>query len=159
MSEGPPKVLLVDDEAAITDGLAPFLQRSGFAVTTAADGDVALEECRTLRPDVVVCDVVMPTVDGREVVRRLRAQADWTPVILLTKVGESHERSAALEEGADDYLNKPFDPRSSWPASGPCCVGPRPASVPSLLRAGSSAATSSSTAWRAGCSVTAGRSP
>lgn len=111
MSEGPPKVLLVDDEAAITDGLAPFLQRSGFAVTTAADGDVALEECRTLRPDVVVCDVVMPTVDGREVVRRLRAQADWTPVILLTKVGESHERSAALEEGADDYLNKPFDPQ------------------------------------------------
>lgn len=107
----PPKVLLVDDEEAITAGLAPFLQRSGFAVTTAADGDEALARCAAERPDVVVCDVVMPTVDGREVVRRLRAQADWTPVILLTKVGESHERSAALEEGADDYLNKPFDPQ------------------------------------------------
>ncbi|MEI2730446.1 MAG: response regulator transcription factor [Dermatophilaceae bacterium] len=107
----PPRVLLVDDEEAITAGLAPFLHRSGFAVTTAADGDVALEICQTLRPDVVVCDVMMPTVDGREVVRRLRAGADWTPVILLTKIGESHERSAALEEGADDYLNKPFDPQ------------------------------------------------
>lgn len=107
----PPRVLLVDDEEAITASLAPYLQRSGLDVTTAADGDEALDLCRTLQPDLVVCDVLMPTVDGREVVRRLRAQADWTPVILLTKVGESHERSAALEEGADDYLNKPFDPQ------------------------------------------------
>lgn len=106
-----PHVLLVDDEEAIRAGLEPFLRRSGFAVTTAADGDEALTSCARLRPDVVVCDVVMPRVDGREVVRRLRAGGDWTPVILLTKVGESHERSAALEEGADDYLNKPFDPQ------------------------------------------------
>lgn len=108
---GPPLVLLVDDEEAITAGLAPFLGRSGFEVLTAADGREGLARCAAERPDVVVCDVVMPGVDGREVVRRLRAAADWTPVILLTRVGESHERSAALEEGADDYLNKPFDPQ------------------------------------------------
>ncbi len=105
------RVLLVDDEEAITTVLAPFLSRSGFAVATADDGHVALEMCRRERPDIVVCDVMMPTVDGREVVRRLRAEEDWTPVILLTKVGESQERSAALDEGADDYLNKPFDPQ------------------------------------------------
>ncbi len=106
-----PKVLLVDDEEAITTALEPFLRRCGYDVTVAADGDAALTACRQVRPDIVVCDVMMPTMDGREVVRRLRAGSDWTPVILLTKVGESHERSAALEEGADDYLNKPFDPQ------------------------------------------------
>lgn len=54
---------------------------------------------------------MMPVMDGRELVRRLRASGDRTPTILLTRVGESGERSAALEEGADDYLNKPFDPQ------------------------------------------------
>lgn len=107
----PQTVLLVDDESAITTSLAPFLVRSGFSVVTAADGIEALDACREHRPDIVVCDVMMPRLDGREVVRRLRAAEDWTPVVLLTKVGESHERSAALEEGADDYLNKPFDPQ------------------------------------------------
>jgi DNA-binding response OmpR family regulator len=53
----------------------------------------------------------MPVLDGREVLRRIRAEHDWLPVILLTRVGESFERAAALDEGADDYLNKPFDPQ------------------------------------------------
>lgn len=105
-----PRVLLVDDEEAIRDGLAPFLSRSGFDVSTAADGEEALGLLRAGGIDIVVCDIVMPHTDGREVVRRLRAAGDWTPVILLTQVGASFERSAALEEGADDYLNKPFDP-------------------------------------------------
>lgn len=104
-------MLLVDDEEAITAGLAPFLERSGFTVRVAVDGIDALEQCDAWRPAIVVCDVIMPRLDGRGVVRALRARQDWTPVILLTKVGESHERSAALEEGADDYLNKPFDPQ------------------------------------------------
>lgn len=111
MDDSSVSVLLVDDEEAITTSLGPFLQRSGFAVATAPDGVEALAACQRTRPDIVVCDVMMPRMDGREVVRRLRAASDWTPVILLTKVGESHERSAALEEGADDYLNKPFDPQ------------------------------------------------
>lgn len=106
-----PRLLLVDDESSITDSLAPFLSRSGFEVEVAIDGADALARFAARRPDVVVSDVMMPRVDGRELVRRLRGGDDWTPIILLTKVGESFERSAALEEGADDYLNKPFDPQ------------------------------------------------
>lgn len=105
------RVLLIDDDEAITAGLAPFLTRSGYEVQVAVDGVDALQACERWQPDILVCDVVMPRLDGRGVVRALRARSDWTPVILLTKVGASHERSAALEEGADDYLNKPFDPQ------------------------------------------------
>ncbi|MFT3798500.1 response regulator transcription factor [Microbacterium sp.] len=110
-SEALPRLLLVDDESSITDSLAPFLSRSGFEVRVAADGAQALDEVARWHPDIVVSDVVMPRVDGREVIRRLRAGGVTTPAILLTHVGESGERSAALEEGADDYLNKPFDPQ------------------------------------------------
>jgi len=104
------KILLVDDESAITDNLAPFLQRTGFSVEVAVDGQDALEKASHSAPDLIVSDVLMPRLDGREMLRRLRQAGDWTPVILLTQVGESSERAMALEEGADDYLNKPFDP-------------------------------------------------
>lgn len=107
---GKSKVLLVDDEQAITSNLAPFLERSGFVVMVAADGEEALRQVTSFGPDLIVLDVLMPRVDGREVLRRLRKAGDWTAVILLTQVGESTERAMALEEGADDYLNKPFDP-------------------------------------------------
>ena len=105
-----PKLLLVDDETAITDNLAPFLKRSGFDVTTAADGEQALKLVASFQPEIVILDVMMPKLDGREVLRRLRSAGNWTPIILLTQVGEATERAMALEEGADDYLNKPFDP-------------------------------------------------
>ena len=104
------KLLLVDDETAITDRLGPFLSRAGFEVRIAGDGEHALDEVRSFTPDLVVLDVLMPRLDGREVLRRLRQEGDWTPVILLTQVGESAERAMALMEGADDYINKPFDP-------------------------------------------------
>jgi DNA-binding response OmpR family regulator len=104
------KVLLVDDESAITDNLAPFLERAGFDVAVAVDGEDALEKAAGSAPDLIVSDVLMPRLDGREMLRRLRRADNWTPVILLTQVGESAERAMALEEGADDYLNKPFDP-------------------------------------------------
>lgn len=105
-----PGLLLVDDDEAITSALGAFLGRSGFDVRIAADGRAALEAVDAKVPDIVVCDVVMPHLDGREFVRRIRARELWLPIILLTHVGESWERSAALDEGADDYLNKPFDP-------------------------------------------------
>ncbi len=104
------KVLLVDDESAITANLAPFLERAGFAVAVAADGEEALRQVAGFAPDLVILDVLMPKLDGREVLRRLRRAGNWVPVILLTQVGESTERAMALMEGADDYLNKPFDP-------------------------------------------------
>jgi DNA-binding response OmpR family regulator len=105
-----PKVLLVDDEPAITANLAPLLERSGFSVITASNGEEALAQVTASMPNLIVMDVLMPKLNGRETLRQLRQANNWTPVILLTQVGESIERAMALEEGADDYLNKPFDP-------------------------------------------------
>jgi DNA-binding response OmpR family regulator len=104
-------ILLVDDEPAITDNLAPFLRRAGFAVVVAHTGEDALARLRAGDPDLVVLDVLLPGMDGRAVLRQVRAEHRQVPIILLTQVGESGERTMALEEGADDYLNKPFDPQ------------------------------------------------
>lgn len=102
-------VLLVDDEAIIRDNLGSLLERNGFEVARAADGEGALRHIRSFVPDVIVLDVMMPRMNGREVLRHLRDEDNWTPVILLTQVGDADERALALEEGADDYLNKPFN--------------------------------------------------
>ncbi len=104
------RVLLVDDENAITTNLAPFLERAGFDVAVAANGEDALRRVSNFNPELIIMDVLMPKLDGRETLRRLRQSGNWIPVILLTQVGEAAERAMALEEGADDYLNKPFDP-------------------------------------------------
>jgi len=106
-----PRILLVDDEPDITTNLASFLERSGFSTQTASDGQGALDAIHQQAPDLVVLDVLMPRLDGRETLRQLRRAGNWIPVILLTQVGESFERAMALEEGADDYLNNPFDPQ------------------------------------------------
>lgn len=104
------KILLADDEEAITSELGPFLERSGFEVVVARSGDETLRKVESFQPDLVVLDILMPGPNGREVCRRLRASGNWTPVIMLTQIGTSGERALSLEEGADDYLNKPFDP-------------------------------------------------
>jgi DNA-binding response OmpR family regulator len=103
-------LLVVDDDQGVQASLAAFLRRAGFEVSTASDGAEALALVDRLHPDLLVLDVLMPRVDGRETLRRLRQVGNWTPVILLTQVGEASERAMALEEGADDYINKPFDP-------------------------------------------------
>ena len=135
-----PVVILADDDEAITSNLAPFLDRAGFAVHVASDGETALELVERLDPDGCVLDVLMPGPDGREVLRRLRRAGRWLPVVLLTQVGESAERAIALDEGADDYLNKPFDPyellarlRAVLRRARP---GRRPLSASPTLRAG-----------------------
>jgi len=104
------RILLVDDEPSITENLAPILERSGFAVSTASNGEEAIEIIAAEEPELVVSDVLMPKMDGRELLRSLRKEDNWIPVILLTQVGEAFERAMALEEGADDYINKPFEP-------------------------------------------------
>jgi len=110
MNDSRARILLADDEQTITTNLTPFLERAGFAVTSVPDGQAALDRVASLAPDLLILDVLMPRMDGREVLRRLRQSGNWMPVILLTQVGEATERALALEEGADDYLNKPFDP-------------------------------------------------
>jgi len=109
-SDKRPRLLLVDDESAITEHLAPFLERMGYVVAVAEDGENALQQIKVFGPDLIVLDVLMPHLDGREVLRRLRQGGNWTPVILLTRVGSPAERAVALDEGADDYLGKPFEP-------------------------------------------------
>ncbi len=103
-------ILLADDDPTIADSLAPFLERAGFHVLVVSDGMTALDKAQAHHPELIILDVLMPRMDGRETLRRLRKLNIWTPTILLTKVGEASERALALEEGADDYLNKPFDP-------------------------------------------------
>ena len=105
-----PTILLADDDPTIADSLAPFLERAGFHVLVVSDGVNALEKAQAHHPELIILDVLMPRMDGRETLRRLRKANIWTPTILLTQVGEASERALALEEGADDYLNKPFDP-------------------------------------------------
>lgn len=107
---GPARILLVDDEVAITGNLAPLLERAGFNVMVAGDGEAALQQIVTFVPDLVVLDVIMPKLDGREVCRRLRAAGNTVPIIMLTQVNAPIERTLSLDEGADDYLGKPFDP-------------------------------------------------
>jgi len=88
----------------------PFLERFGFVVSTASNGEEAIAKIKTEALELIVSDVLMPKMDGRELLRSLRRDDNWIPVILLTQVGEAFERAMALEEGADDYINKPFEP-------------------------------------------------
>lgn len=104
------KILVADDEADLVAELKPLLERLGYAVVTASNGEQTLKQVEQAVPDLVVLDVIMPEPDGREVLRRLRQSNNWTPVILLTRVSNPVERTLGLQEGADDYLNKPFDP-------------------------------------------------
>lgn len=103
-------ILLVDDKAEVTDQLVPFLERFGFTVDVAFDGEAALHHIQTYHPDLIVLDVLMPKIDGHEVLRQLRQARNETPVILLSEVGDAASHTRILDEGADDYLNKPFDP-------------------------------------------------
>ncbi len=109
MNEQPPLILLVDDDDAIRAGLAAALLRAGFRVVEARNGLEALKLAETKAPDVIALDILMPELDGREVCRRLRQADNWTPVIMLTQISATGEKIASLEEGADDFLNKPFD--------------------------------------------------
>jgi len=104
------RVLVVDDEPMVREVLARYLEKDGFAVDTASDGAEALEAFEAGRPDLVLLDLMLPRVDGLEVFRRIRAQAQ-TAVIMLTAKGEETDRVVGLELGADDYITKPFSPR------------------------------------------------
>lgn len=108
MGESQLTLLLVDDDPMIVESLGPLLERSGFHVLLASNGEEALSKVQSHHPDVIVMDVLMPRMNGRETLRRMRKSNIWIPTILLTQVGEASERAVALEEGADDYLNKPF---------------------------------------------------
>ena len=105
------RVLVVDDDPTVSDVVRRYLEREGFAVELAGDGQQALDAYAADRPDLVVLDLMLPGIDGLEVCRRLRTQDRTLPVIMLTALGEESDRVLGLEIGADDYVTKPFSPR------------------------------------------------
>lgn len=104
------KALVVDDDRVLADVVAFTLQREGFQVIQAHDGEAALQQWATEQPDLIVLDVNLPKVDGFTVCRRIREQAD-TPVLLLTVRDKEDDIVHGLGLGADDYITKPFSPR------------------------------------------------
>jgi len=102
------RLLLVDDEARLTNALSRGLGADGFAVDVAADGQQALELAQAVDYDAVLLDLMLPRLSGYDVLRRLRARGDWTPVLVLSAKDGEHDLADALDLGADDYLVKPF---------------------------------------------------
>lgn len=105
------RILVVDDDAKLRELLTRYLSQQGYIVDTLSDAKDLDRKLARNRPDLIVLDVMMPGEDGLAVVRRMRAQGEMLPVIMLTARGEDIDRILGLEMGADDYLPKPFNPR------------------------------------------------
>jgi two-component system, OmpR family, response regulator len=103
------RLLLVEDDLKLARTLARGLEREGYAVDLAHAGDHALAQAQERDYAVVILDILLPGLDGREVCRALRARDRWVPVLMLTALGEVEDRIRGLDTGADDYLVKPFD--------------------------------------------------
>ena len=104
------KILLVDDEESILDVSKRYLERDGYHVITAANGEEAIKIWTEEKPDLIVLDLMMPFKDGMETAEEIR-EIDDVPIIMLTALGQERDRLLGLTVGADDYLTKPFSPR------------------------------------------------
>ena len=107
MSAGGARILVIDDEPQIRRALQTSLTAHGYTVETAENGNLGLAAIATWAPDAVVLDLVMPVMDGFEVLRQVRAWSD-VPIIVLSARGQEPDKVTALDQGADDYLTKPF---------------------------------------------------
>jgi DNA-binding response OmpR family regulator len=101
------RVLIIEDDPTLTATLSYTLQKQGHHVTTAADGLEGIKTARSLKPDIILLDLMLPNIDGREVCRYLRGWTD-SPILMLTALGGEEDVVAGLELGADDYVTKPF---------------------------------------------------
>jgi len=104
-------ILVVDDEPKIVRLARDSLEKNIFRVVTAGDGQSALTMARREKPDLIILDLMLPNIDGREVCRILRKESD-VPIIMLTALSEEIDQVTGLEIGADDYITKPFSPRA-----------------------------------------------
>ncbi len=104
------KILVVDDEQSILDLVTAYLRREAYEVHTAMDGPAGLKAARAYKPDLIVLDIMLPGMDGIEVLTHLRRESD-VYVIMLTAKSEETDKIVGLSMGADDYLTKPFSPR------------------------------------------------
>jgi two-component system response regulator ResD len=105
------RVLVVDDDATLAEVVIGYLERAGHETRQISDGRQALHEALTHPPDLMVLDVMLPSIDGIEICRQVRAQLPHLAILMLTALGEAEDRIAGLEVGADDYVTKPFSPR------------------------------------------------
>jgi len=105
-----PKILVVDDEPSILKLVSAYLEPEGYEVHTAADGSAGLKAARAFKPDLIILDVMLPGMDGVELLTRLRRESD-AYVIMLTARTEETDKIIGLSVGADDYVTKPFSPR------------------------------------------------
>src|SRR5919106_5586025 len=103
-------ILVIEDEATIAASVAARLRREGYRVETAGDGPSGVEACRSLRPDIVILDVMLPGMDGLEVCRQIQRDRP-VPVLMLTARDDETDMLVGLGVGADDYMTKPFSPR------------------------------------------------
>ena len=101
-------VLIVEDDRNIQELLQLYLEKEGYAVTVASDGGQGLAKFRSIKPDLVLLDVMMPVMDGWAVCKAIRADSQ-TPIIMLTAKGETDDKVTGLKSGADDYVTKPFE--------------------------------------------------
>ena len=106
----PKTILVIEDDSNIRELLRLYLEQEGYAVETAQDGMEGLRAFKRIHPDLVLLDLMMPVMDGTQVIKEIRAQSK-TPVIMLTAKGETFDKVAGLELGADDYVTKPFEMR------------------------------------------------
>src|SRR3972149_4868714 len=107
----PPLILVVDDEPKVARLARDYLEKNGYRVITAGDGQSALTTARREKPDLVILDLMLPNIDGREVCRILRRESD-VPIIMLSALSEEIDQVTGLEIGADDYITKPFSVRA-----------------------------------------------
>ncbi|MFN2506501.1 MAG: response regulator [Acidimicrobiales bacterium] len=139
LTAAPARILVVEDDPTVSEVVTRYLEREGFRVEVAYDGADALRRALEDPPELVVLDLMIPSLDGFEVCRQLRASAP-VPVIMLTARSEEADRIVGLELGADDYVSKPFSPRELTArvkavlrrAAGPVAASEEP----SMLRAG-----------------------
>ena len=104
------KIVIIDDERSIVDLVTAYLRKEGFEVHAAMDGPSGLKATRTIKPDLIVLDIMLPGMDGIELLTQLRRESN-VYVILLTAKSEETDKVVGLSVGADDYLTKPFSPR------------------------------------------------
>jgi two-component system OmpR family response regulator len=105
------RLLLVDDDEMIIELLTLRLEAQGYEIRTALNGEKAYDEAQAFQPHAVICDIVMPKVDGPTFCRRMRADGSHVPFLFLTAKGQPRDKVEVLSAGADDYLVKPFDPK------------------------------------------------
>jgi two-component system alkaline phosphatase synthesis response regulator PhoP len=104
------KILIIDDEPSVLNLVSAYLKPQGYEIYTAADGNAGVKAARAFRPDLIILDLMLPGIDGMEVLSRLRRESD-VYVILLTARTEETDKIVGLSVGADDFVTKPFSPR------------------------------------------------